>query len=421
MFKLLPFAIALANLSNVLATPLHSQSISRRATCTPTSAGNEATDDTPAITKALADCGNGGIILIPAGKTYSIRTTLSFAGCKSCDFQIEGTLKASDDLDYWEGKNSIFQIESITGAKIHSLTGTGSIDGNGQAAYDRFAADSSYARPTLMYITKSTGITVDNLDFINAPNVFHSTAGNSKDIVYSNIHLASKSTSDNAAKNTDGWDVGAASYVTLTNINVSNQDDCVAFKPGGFLPLFISSTPKEMPSNVETGANYVTVTNITCTGSHGLSVGSLGKTNTDTVTNIYVSDATMINSSKAVGIKYYPGGFGNAVVKNVTYDGVTVTNSDYAIQIQSCYGQDADYCTTNPSNATLEDIYFKNFKGTTSTKYKGDTSNLNCSEGDLCDVHISGYEVKAESGTAEVLCVNTPSDLGVECVIGASG
>lgn len=83
-----------------------------------------------------------------------------------------------------------------------------------------------------MYITKSTGITVYNLEFINAPNVFHSAAGNSKDIVYSNINLVSKSTSDNAAKNTDGWDVGPASYVTLTNINVSNQDDCVAFKAG---------------------------------------------------------------------------------------------------------------------------------------------------------------------------------------------
>lgn len=129
----------------------------------------------------------------------------------------------------------------------------------------------------------------------------------------------------------------------------------------------------------------------------------------------------MVNSSKAVGIKYYPGGFGNAVVKNVTYDGVTVTNSDYAIQIQSCYGQDADYCTTNPSNATLEDVFFKNFKGTTSTKYKGVTSNLNCSEGDVCDVHVSGYEMKAGSGTAEVLCANTPSDLGVGCVAGASG
>lgn len=236
MFKLLPLAIALANLTNVLATPI------RRATCTPTSAGNEATDDTPAITEALASCGNGGIILIPAGKTYSIRTTLSFAGCKNCDFQIEGTLKASDDLDYWEGKRSIFQIESITGAKIHSLTGTGSIDGNGQAAYDRFATDSSYARPTLMYISKSTRITVDNLDFINAPNVFHSAAGNSKEIVYTNINLASKSTSDNAAKNTDGWDVGPASYVTLSNINVSNQDDCVAFKPGMLLYFPLSTS-----------------------------------------------------------------------------------------------------------------------------------------------------------------------------------
>lgn len=56
-------------------------------------------------------------------------------------------------------------------------------------------------------------------------------------------------------KNTDGFDVGASQFVTLRNIKVSNQDDCVAFKPG---------------------ANFTTVTDITCTGSHGISVGSLG-------------------------------------------------------------------------------------------------------------------------------------------------
>ena len=56
-------------------------------------------------------------------------------------------------------------------------------------------------------------------------------------------------------KNTDGFDVGKSQFVTIRNIKVSNQDDCVAFKAG---------------------ADFASVSNITCTGSHGLSVGSLG-------------------------------------------------------------------------------------------------------------------------------------------------
>jgi galacturan 1,4-alpha-galacturonidase len=242
----------------------------KRASCTPTSAGDAGTDDVPSIAAAVASCGNGGTIIIPAGKTYAIRSTLSFAGCANCDFQVEGTLKASDDTTYWNGKSSIFLMSGITKAKVRSVTGTGLIDGNGQAFYDLFAVNTSYARPTLWTITGSTGITVSNLKFKNAPNVFHSTTGSSTNIVYSAVALAAASKSTNAPKNTDGWDIGPASYVSVIDATVSNQDDCIAFKPG---------------------ADHVTVDTITCTGSHGLSVGSLGSKagRTDTVSNIYVS------------------------------------------------------------------------------------------------------------------------------------
>ena len=88
--------------------------------------------------------------------------------------------------------------------------------------------------------------------------------------------------------------------MTIAHTKVTNQDDCVAFK---------------------SGANSVTVTDITCSGSHGLSVGSLGGSSTaDSVTNVLVDGATMIDSSKAVGIKLYDGSSGHAAatVRNVT-------------------------------------------------------------------------------------------------------
>ncbi|KAG6864846.1 hypothetical protein C0991_006787 [Blastosporella zonata] len=205
-----------------------------------------------------------------------------------------------------------------------------------------FAADSSFARPTLMYITGGSNIIVENLYFKNAPNVFHSVVGSATNVVYRGLRLAAVATSTATPKNTDGFDVGA-SYVTISNTTIENQDDCIAFKPG---------------------ANYVTATDITCSGSHGLSVGSLGKSNNDVVSNIYVSRAKMINSSKATGIKLYDGtsGHGVATVKNVTFDHITVQNCDYAAQIQSCYGSTT---TCVPSAHTLTDIYWTNISGTT--------------------------------------------------------
>ena len=73
-------------------------------TCTPSSAGNSSIDDVPAISKALSTCGNGGTIIIPAGETFMIRSPLGFQNCSGCNFQIEGTLKVSDDLHYWRVK-----------------------------------------------------------------------------------------------------------------------------------------------------------------------------------------------------------------------------------------------------------------------------------------------------------------------------
>lgn len=131
----------------------------------------------------------------------------------------------------------------------------------------------------------------------------------------------------------------------------------------------------------------------------------------------------MVSSTKAVGIKTYPMGnnHGISTVTNVTFSGIKVQNSDYAIQIQSCYGEDETYCQTVGNNAVLKGILFEDLSGTTSKKYSPVTSNLNCGAKGVCDVKVKGYTVNAGKGTSQVLCANTPGSLGVACVKGASG
>ncbi|KAJ5757334.1 uncharacterized protein N7511_006028 [Penicillium nucicola] len=393
---------ALALLTQTLALTLTKPLNSRASTCTPKSGGSSSVDDVPAITSAIASCGNGGTIIIPAGSTYYLNSVLDFSGCTGCDFQVEGLLKFSSSTSYWEGRTAMINVKNINGLKIRSLTGSGVIDGNGQNAWDLFASDSSYARPTLLYITGGSNIEISNLRQKNPPNVFNSVKGNTEGITFSKLKMDATSKSDNAPKNTDGFDIGASTDVTISNVNVSNDDDCVAFKPG---------------------CDGVTVTDITCTGSHGLSVGSLGKSSADTVKNIYVSGATMINSTKALGIKTYPSGgsHGLSTVSNVTWSGVVVQGCDYAVQIQSCYGEDSEYCEDHPGNAILSGIVIEDVSGVTSGKYGAVTGNLDCGSGGICDVKMSSYTVKPKSGSGQILCANTPSGLGVTCTAGASG
>ncbi|KAF7595566.1 hypothetical protein BBP40_005601 [Aspergillus hancockii] len=373
-----------------------------RAACTPTAGGSASADDVPAIHQAIASCGNGGTIVIPADTTYYLNSVLDFKGCTRCDFQVEGLIKFTSSTDYWEGKRAMISVSDIDGLKIRSLTGSGVIDGNGQEAWDRFAKDTSYKRPTLLYITGGSNIEVSGLRQKDPPNVFISVKGDTSNAQFTNLVMDATSKSNSRPKNTDAFDVGASTGVTISSVTVTNDDDCVAFKPG---------------------ANYVTVEGVTCTGSHGISVGSLGKSSDDTVQNVYAHNITMIKSTKAAGIKTYPSGgdHGVSTVKNVTFSDFTVDGCDYAFQIQSCYGEDAQYCTENPGNAVLEGIVVDGFTGTTSSKYDPAVANLNCGAKDTCDVRISGFEVKAPSGSAEVLCSNTPSSIGVTCTSGASG
>lgn len=232
--------------------------------------------------------------------------------------------------------------------------------------------------------------------------MFTSVTGGAKDVTLSHLEFDATSKSSNEPKNTDGFDIGDCSYVTMSNLTVTNDDDCIALKPA---------------------ADYVTIDTVTCTGSHGISIGSLGKGSDDTVSNIYASNVKMINSTKAAGIKTYPSGgdHGISTVSNVTFTDFTVENCGYAFQIQSCYGEDADYCETNPGNAQLTGITVAKFSGTTSSTYAPVTANLDCGSEGTCDVTISDYTVTSSSGEGEVLCANTPSDLGVTCTSGASG
>lgn len=63
------------------------------------------------------------------------------------------------------------------------------------------------------------------------------------------------STSSNEPINTDGIDTDESFHITINNVQITNDDDCVCFK---------------------NGSNYITVNNVAGIGSRGISVGSLG-------------------------------------------------------------------------------------------------------------------------------------------------
>ncbi len=204
--------------------------LSKQDTCTPSSAGDPSVDNVPAISKALSTCGKGGTIVIPAGKTFMIRSPLDFSNCNACEFQIEGTLKASDDLAYWERKATIFWLSNVAGATIRSLTGSGTIDGSGQASWDYFSINKTYERPSLIHLTNASNVTFTNTRAKDAPKAFIYVKENSVNITFSEVVVSAISNSTNKPSNTDGFDTADCLYIPFNNIHVTNDDDCIAFE-----------------------------------------------------------------------------------------------------------------------------------------------------------------------------------------------
>ena len=62
-----------------------------------------------------------------------------------------------------------------------------------------------------------------------------------ENVTYRNITISAVSTSKNAAKNTDGWDVYRSNNVVIADSNINNGDDCVSFKPSKSLCVRLPS------------------------------------------------------------------------------------------------------------------------------------------------------------------------------------
>jgi hypothetical protein len=84
-----------------------------------------------------------------------------------------------------------------------------------------------------------------------------------------------------AAHNSDGFDIASSDHVTLDNIHVYNQDDCVA---------------------VTSGTNII-VSNMYCSGGHGLSIGSVGGKSNNVVNGVQFLDSHVVNSQNGCRIK----------------------------------------------------------------------------------------------------------------------
>jgi polygalacturonase len=163
----------------------------------------------------------------------------------------------------------------------------------------------------------------------------------------------------NGGHNTDAFDIGSSTGITIDKATVYNQDDCLA---------------------VNSGENIV-FSNGYCSGGHGISIGSVGGRSDNVVKGVTVSDSTIVNSQNGkfpplcfspstrltnlragVRIKTVYGATGS--VSDVTYSGITLKNiSKYGVVIEQDY-KNGSPTGTPTSGVPIKDVTLKNVKGT---------------------------------------------------------
>ncbi|KAK5174237.1 uncharacterized protein LTR77_001317 [Saxophila tyrrhenica] len=374
------------------------------------------TDDSQYILDALHECNNGGKVVFPAGKTYTIGKAMNLQFLEHVDIAIQGYIQFTNDTDYWQAHSfpQVFQNATTffqLGGHDVNVYGGGMLDGNGQVWYDLYAQNQYILRPILFGVVKLHGSTISNLRWRYSPQ-YYSFLQNSTDVVFDNIDISGYSQSKNVAKNTDGWDTYRSSNIVIQESVVNNGDDCVSFKPN---------------------STEILVQNMHCNGSHGISVGSLGqyKGTYDIVENVMVSNIEMSNATDGARIKVWPGapaalsgdlqgGGGAGRVNNITYTGYQIDNVDYAIEVTQCYGQsNLTLCNEFPSSLTINNIHMSDFQGTTSKKYSPISGYVVCSDPDVCsNIELDDIHVTAPDGTENLFtCGSVDKGLlhGINC------
>lgn len=405
--------------------------------------GADATrDDARVIYHAFKECNNGGTIILD--QTYLISSPLDLTFLRHIDVVLTGEIHFDDSDVYYWAENSFkfnFQNQSVFwkwgGEDVNiygDLSKEGSvIDGRGQRYWKEIETNKSLLRPMLFAFDGMKGATMSNLRMRNTPNWFNIIA-NSTDILISNMDLRVESLDGVKIANSDGWDTYRSDRVVIQDSVVLNTDDCVSFKPN---------------------STNIVVQNLDCTGSHGISVGSLGQyaNETDIVENLYIYNVSLANSSDGARIKVWPGiqtsfqallngGGGLGRVKNVTYDLFRNVNNDRAITITQCYGQkNQTLCYEHPvsvplpmkskskarthtqqANLTIEDITIKNMYGTTSESLDPQAGTLICSAPDRCsNIRAENITVRVPSGKEPLYaCKNVDERLlGFDCTLPA--
>ena len=214
-------------------------------------------------------------------------------------------------------------LVSATGATDVAITGTGTIDGNGESWWaearqfkDAGILGSEHTRPRLVVFDHCHHVLVEGVTLQNSP-MWQLVPYNSDDITIRNIRVLAPARSPN----TDAIDPFSSSNVTIDHVYADVGDDDIAIKSGA-----INSPGGDLPSK------NIRITNVDFHHGHGLSIGSEIAGGAQ---NITVEHARFTETDNGIRIKANRDR-GNDV-SNIRFDDVQMDQVKIALIISEYY------------------------------------------------------------------------------------
>nr|Q5B508.2 RecName: Full=Endopolygalacturonase B; AltName: Full=Pectinase B; AltName: Full=Polygalacturonase B; Flags: Precursor [Aspergillus nidulans FGSC A4]ABF50868.1 endo-polygalacturonase [Aspergillus nidulans] len=336
-----------------------------RSSCTFTSASAAKSGASKCSTVTLKS------IQVPAGET------LDLTGLKSGATVI---FEGETTFGYKEWKGPLI---SMSGDKITVKQASGAkINCDGARWWDTKGSNGGKTKPKFFSAHKLNNSKIQGLKIYNTPVQGFS--------IQSDHLTISDVTIDNSAgtskgHNTDAFDIGSSTYITIDGATVYNQDDCIAINSG----------------------EHITFTNGYCSGGHGLSIGSVGGRSDNTVKSVTISNSKVVDSQNGVRIKTVYKATGS--VTDVTFQDIELSGiTKYGLIVEQDYENGSP--TGTPTNGVeVEDITFKKITG--SVDSSATRVNILCGSGSCKDWTWSGVDITG--GKKSSKCKNVPS--GASC------
>ncbi len=368
--------------------------------------GDGLTDNTKAIQAAIDSVYNagGGVVEFSNGKfltgPFVLRSNITLQIDSSATILATQNQKAYyyPNTDTTKPPASLQNFIYAKNAVNITITGGGTIDGQGQPWWDSVNAAKAKGlstlplRPRLIELDNSKHILITNITLKNAP-MFHLCPQYSYDVNINHIKILAPSNSPN----TDGIDPAQCHHVRISYCTIDNGDDDIA----------VGASHND-PSWPGAAANTdIIISHCTFLHGHGCSIGSYTSGGVD---SMLVDSCTFNGTDNGFRIKSERGRGGD--IRGITYSNVTMTNVRYPIYFSEYYphipSQTDPAQTVNSTTPHYHDITIKNLTSTGSP-YAGVIVGL--PEMFINNIHLQNVNISAGSGmqirNASVDTVNT--------------